>query len=241
MTIEEVLSLVSILESNYPSIYGKRDEEKAALQTQTWMIAFSDYDFVLVHKALTAAMLKKPDFPPGLHEVMDELRKITRPESDLPSAEMAWECIMQCCQSYPVGSPWGQWNDYVKDEFDTLTKTDKILSSPQTKQALRSVGGWMVVGATKFDELPILRAQFVKAYDGLADEAKDNALIPPALLVELAEIKERHTVLPDKQADKITYFPAQKNNRLGTVESQMPASAGLMHIDGILKQMGMRV
>lgn len=190
MTEKESEALIFQIQSNYPNFYTRQSAEQADAMIKLWAVAFRDYDKNIVAKALMAVFMRKNDFPPTIAEVNSEIRKILRPETDVIGGEDAWEHISRLLGLFPLSQPYGLWSEDDKAAYVELKTRNPVLTNVCTKRALNAIGGFVVVGNCPLENLSILRSQFVKTYNEIANREVSQALLPPSLASEINAIKE---------------------------------------------------
>jgi hypothetical protein len=146
---------------------------KAAIES--WHLGLRDLDASLVFNVLAKfTMVDETDFPPKLATIRKEVLKLTNPNSLIP-AEIAFEIARKTVIKY------GRYNK---------EKGLNSIENPSVKRALIGIG-WDRIGDASNETIGYVKADFIKLYDDVDRENKEEALLPKGSLKKLQEMAQQ--------------------------------------------------
>lgn len=162
MKQSEVLQIMAVLKTAYPSFYAKVPMEQAAAAVSLWQTMFAEDDARLVAAAVKALIVSDvKGFPPHIGAVKDKLRQLTHPEQ--LSAAQAWALVSRAASRSAYRA---------REEFDKLP--------PALQQAVGSpnqLRDWALMDAGTFQS--VVASNFQRAYRTQLQRQEELALLPP--------------------------------------------------------------
>lgn len=153
MTKGEVAKLLAILAASYPKF------EVDDLKVHVWHEMLGDLDYSIASMAIKKLIMQNT-FPPAIAEVRKAAAVLTGPEQVTGSE--AWGEVIRAIRNY----------GYYREE-EALASM-----SPTTARVVRYMG-WREICLS--EEPPgVLRGQFLKMYEQVANREAEEKLLPPA-------------------------------------------------------------
>ncbi len=163
MTKGEVAKLLVVLAASYPKF------EVDDLKVQVWHEMLGDLDYSLANLAIKKLILEST-FPPSIAEVRKAAMEILNP--DVMTAADAWGEVVQAIRRY----------GYYRAE-EALASM-----SPETARVVRSIG-WQEICMS--EEPGVIRGQFLKMYQQVAEREQKEKLLPQGLREDIQRIAGR--------------------------------------------------
>ena len=178
MNKNEVVQFLAILNTHYHSAFKNFDERMLKAAIESWHLGLRDLDASLVFNVLAKfTMVDETDFPPKLATIRKEVLKLTNPNSLIP-AEIAFEIARKTVIKY------GRYNK---------EKGLNSIENPSVKRALIGIG-WDRIGDASNETIGYVKADFIKLYDDVDRENKEEALLPKGSLKKLQEMAQQKQI-----------------------------------------------
>lgn len=162
MTRLETANLLGVLAAFYPHW----DLTEATIEA--WHEMLCDLPYQVARAALKRVLARSPRFP-AVADIRQEAAAIMRP--DLVSPEEAWALVAAAVDQY----------GYYR-ECEALEVLPELV-----RRAARAIGWEQIC----LDQPGVVRAQFVRIYEGLARREQEATVIPPALRALVAGTGKR--------------------------------------------------
>ena len=162
MTKGEVAKLLAVLAASYPRF------EVDDLKVQVWHEMLGDLDYSLASLAIKRLILEST-FPPSIAEVRKAAVEIQTPEQT--TGAQAWGEVIRAIRNYGV---------YREEE--ALSSM-----SPRTAYVVKCMG-WREI--CMGEESGVIRGQFLKMYQQVAEREQKEQLLPPAMRREIKQIAQ---------------------------------------------------
>lgn len=177
MTRNETKAVLAAIMATFPN--WKPPSLETAINT--WHMVLADYDYTAINAALKAyIMTDTKGFPPSIGQLID---KIPTSGSQLSALE-AWGMVYRCIQSSIY---------HAKENFDGLPPVvQKAVGSPDV---LRE---WAM---SDVESITVIQANFVRAYNAVAEKQRELAKIPASVQQVLEESSAK--MLQQGNADDI--------------------------------------
>src|SRR6056297_770616 len=97
----ELIKLLKFLNSYYQQKFEfpKNDKSENKILQETWMMFLGEYNYYLIRTAVKKIVVSK-EWPPTPGEILQELKKLTRPDEDKLTAGEAWELVIQAIRRH---------------------------------------------------------------------------------------------------------------------------------------------
>ena len=164
MTKAEVAKILTVLAAVYPKF------EVDDLKVQVWHEMLGDLDYDTANMAVKKLILEST-FPPAIAEVRKAVMEILNPDG--MTAADAWGEVVQAIRRY----------GYYRAE-EALANM-----SPKTARIVRSIG-WQEICMS--EEPGVVRGQFLKMYQQVAEREHKERLLPEALKREIHKLAIRN-------------------------------------------------
>lgn len=162
MKLSETGEILTLIALNYPKF--EVTEDKARL----WFDLIGDLPFKLAQMALKKVMLTS-QFPPTVADIRKAAVEIITPASETLDAGKAWGEVQKAIRKCGWCDPEGAYK----------------LMSPLTKQVVDQMSWKEICGC---EELGVMRGQFMKMFNTLADRQKEQRLLPEKFRKQIAGI-----------------------------------------------------
>lgn len=164
----ETEKLLTIIQRSYPNHFKDFDPDSFEVQVKLWQRSLADCEYRDVVNAFEV-WINTEKFPPTLAEFKPIVVRFSNPNS-IVSPEKAFEAVSEAVKRF--GS-YGQ-----EKAFQTF--------SEPIKRSVRAVGGWQKICQTELGrEWDFLKKNFIEAYNEFGQEAKEQVLLPNAVLKQL--------------------------------------------------------
>lgn len=97
MTRSDVIGIMALLETAYPSYYAKSNERQRREAVNLWADLFSGDDPALVAAAVKAIIVTGGAFPPSIGEIKNKMHDLAAP-SEISETE-AWALVAKACSN----------------------------------------------------------------------------------------------------------------------------------------------
>jgi hypothetical protein len=173
MEMQETLKLLTTIQASYPIHKDNwEDEKQIRLKAKMWHIHFQEYEFEEVFGALVKYVATEK-FPPTIADLKQIVAKNRNPEA-FKTGENAWEEVLMGVKKYGYYQ-----QDKAFEGFDA-----------QTKRLVKSLG-WGAICQCPEDKIGIIKSNFVKMWDNVKLEEKENELIPIEIFNRLKEYESK--------------------------------------------------
>lgn len=171
MTLDEFTKLFEILIAAYPG-HKFKDEDDMGRTLIVWYTMLNDLPYKILEAAIKKHILQSGNpFFPSINEIRTKALEILSPE-DTTAAE-AWGEVLVAVRNYGV---------YNMEEGLKSLK-------PLTRKVAEAVGFRLICMATE-DEIGVVRGQFLKMYEQMANRQRQEALLPEGMKKKLQELTE---------------------------------------------------
>lgn len=166
--------LLALLQNHYPLAYKNIDEVTLSIGLESWHYGLQDLDASLVFNIVSKIVaMDESDFPPKMATIRKECLKAMSPTSIIPS-EIAWETARKTVIKY------GRYN---KD------KGMAAIDNPSIKRTLQGIG-WDRIGDASDEDIGYVKSDFVKLYNEVDLENKEQFLVPKGTLAKLQTMSD---------------------------------------------------
>ena len=97
MTKSDVLGIMAILETAYPSYYAKQNNQQRMEAVNLWAELFADDQVSLVYAAVKTIIVSGGAFPPSIGEIKNKMHNLTN-NGELSETE-AWALVSKACSN----------------------------------------------------------------------------------------------------------------------------------------------
>jgi hypothetical protein len=166
----DMLVLINFIGVAYPTFPAFADKEQAKATAKVWATMLGDIDLNI----LTVAVQKHTatnKWPPSIAEIRESALSVVQPETT--TAAEAWGEVMKAMQNYGT---------YGVEEA-------KESMSPLTRKTVEAIG-FRTICLAEEKEMGVVRGQFLKMYELMANREKQDALIPDRMKQQIKEIAE---------------------------------------------------
>lgn len=171
MTFDEFTTLFEILIAAYPG-HKFKDEDDMGRTVVIWYTMLNDLPYELLEAAIQKHILQSGNpFFPSINEIRTKALEILSPEAT--TAAEAWGEVLRAVQNY------GMYN--IEEGLNSL--------KPLTRKVADAVGFRTICMASE-DEIGVVRGQFLKMYEQMANRQRQDALLPEAMKKKLKELAE---------------------------------------------------
>ncbi len=171
MTKSEVAKLLAVIAAAYPKF------EVDDLKVQVWHEMLGDLDYSLASLAIKKLILEST-FPPSIAEVRKAAVEIQAPEQT--NGTQAWGEVIKAIRNF------GHYR-----EEEALASM-----SPRTAYVVKCMG-WREI--CMGEESGVIRGQFLKMYQQVAEREQKEQLLPPAMRREIKQIAQLRLPESDEQ------------------------------------------
>ncbi len=167
MTKKEMAQLLAVLAASYPRF------EVDDLKVRVWHEMLGDLDYAVASMAVKKIIMQNT-FAPAIAEVRKAATEIMSPEQVTGSE--AWGEVTRAIRHY----------GYYRE-------TEALASmSPTTARVVRHMG-WQDICMSE-EPVGVLRGQFLRMYDQVADREKEQQLLPAGLRKEISKLADRKSL-----------------------------------------------
>jgi len=162
MTKAETAKLLTLIAANYSKF------DVPDIKVNLWFELLNDLPFNLVQTALKKVMLTSP-YPPTIADLRKAAAEIITPIGETLDAGKAWGEVQKAIQKCGWCDPEGAYK----------------LMSPLTKEVVEQIS-WQEICSS--EETGVIRGQFMKMFNTLADRHKEQKMLPEKLKAEIEKI-----------------------------------------------------
>ena len=174
MTRADVMGIMAIMETAFPTFYAKSDEHQRMEAVNLYCDLFHDDPAQLVMAAVKAIICSSSNpFPPSVGEIKNKMRDLTEPD-ELSETE-AWALVSKACANGYYG---------YKEEFAKLPPT--VQAAVGRPEQLRE-WGMMDVETVQ----SVVASNFMRGYKTAMRREKETAMIPESVKVLLEGVSNR--------------------------------------------------
>jgi len=166
MTKSEIAKLLAVLAAAFPKL------EVDDLKVHVWHEMLSDIDYAVANIAIKKLIMQNT-FPPSIAEVRKAVTELMNPEQ-VTSSE-AWGEVTRAIRNY----------GYYREE-EALASM-----SPITAQLVRYMG-WREICLS--EDLGVVRGQFLKMYQQVAEREHKEQLLPVTLRDDIKKIASKFSL-----------------------------------------------
>jgi len=180
VTRSDVIGIMAILETAYPSYYAKSNDRQRVEAVNLWAELFADDDPRLVGAAVKTIIVSGGAFPPSIGEIKNKMHDLTAP-SEISETE-AWAMVSRACANGIYG---------YQEEFDKLPPT--VQAAVGRPEQLRE---WAVMDVETVQS--VVASNFMRGYKTAQRREKETAMIPESVRELLEGVGKRMT-LPQRE------------------------------------------
>lgn len=183
----DVIKILTMLSSAYPNM-----KEITEITVDIWYDCLKDIDVKVAIPAIKKHILESP-FSPSVADVRKQIAEVTTPEEDRIDGSKAWGEVISAIRGYGY---------YRKEEaLENM--------SPTTAKVVKYMGWQEICHSEKPD---VVRGQFLKMYNTVAEREKQDRLLPGDFKKEINEIAENNGSKVLKLVDKFDMNKTLKEN-----------------------------
>ncbi len=171
MTKSEVAKLLAVIAAAYPKF------EVDDIKVQVWHEMLGDLEYKIASMAIKRLILEST-FPPSIAEVRKAAVEIQTPEQT--NGTQAWGEVIKAIRNF------GHYR-----EEEALASM-----SPRTAYVVKCIG-WREICMA--EESGVIRGQFLKMYQQVAEREQKEQLLPPAMRREIKQIAQLRLPESDEQ------------------------------------------
>lgn len=173
MTRSDVIGIMAILETAYPSYYAKSSDRQRMEAVNLWAELFSDDDPRLVGAAVKTIIVGGGAFPPSIGEIKNKMHDLTAPE-EISETE-AWAMVSRACANGIYG---------YEAEFAKLPPT--VQAAVGRPEQLRE---WAMMDGETVQS--VVASNFMRGYKTAMRREKETAMIPESVKTLLNGVGSR--------------------------------------------------
>lgn len=166
----EMIKVFAVLTAAYPKFDTFQNPEQLKPIIELWTEMFQDVDFNIVLVAVKKLIFESP-YPPTIADVRKQVADILTPKENKIDAGQAWGEIMKAVGNYGF--------------YDSEGALKSM--SPLTQAVVKRIS-WREICMQEEDKMGVLRGQFMKMYDSIAQRQKQDALLPLSIQAQIREI-----------------------------------------------------
>jgi len=170
MTKSDVVGIMAILETAYPSYYAKRYNQQRMEAVNLWAELFADDNAQLVAAAVKTIIVGGGAFPPSIGEIKNKMHDLTAP-SEMSETE-AWALVSKACANGIYG---------YEEEFAKLPPT--IQAAVGRAEQLRE---WAQMDEETVQS--VVASNFMRGYKTAQRRERETALIPDSVKMLLDSV-----------------------------------------------------
>lgn len=175
MNLQETTLLFAILTTAYPRFEQYQDKEKLKLAIQLWSEMLKDVPYPIAELAAKKLISESP-YPPVISDMRKHIAEISKP--NIQNAAEAWGEVTSCIKKY------GSYR-----EIDSLQEM-----SPLTAKVVKMIGYREICLS---DEPGVVRGQFTKMYEQIANREKQENLLPDTLKQQIKLVSSNLKMLKE--------------------------------------------
>ncbi|MFW6026793.1 MAG: replicative helicase loader/inhibitor [Candidatus Woesearchaeota archaeon] len=174
MNKEELLKIVSIIESCYPNRFGYAEKNKSDRQMflETWFAFLKDFPYKLAEIAIYK-LAAESKYPPSIHDILEKIEKIKNPNR--LNADKAWKLVENAVGRFGRHNP--------REAFDNLP--------PIVVDTIKLFGGWDKVCNRDVNNSYSL-TEFKNIFNSLMEEHITNDRLPGNIKEKIISIQEKN-------------------------------------------------
>lgn len=161
----ETVQLLAVINAAFPNM------QVTEAMVNLWHELLGDIDFNLAKAAVKKLLLESP-YPPTIADIRKQAVEIATPPEDRIDAAEAWGEVLRAIRFY----------GYYRQE-EALESM-----SPRTAKVVRYMG-WQEICLS--EEPSVIRGQFLKMYNIVAEREKQERLLPVALKEEIQKLADK--------------------------------------------------
>ncbi|SCG82697.1 hypothetical protein DW1_1124 [Proteiniborus sp. DW1] len=165
MTKPEVIKLLAMLAAAYPNM-----KEVNEVQINLWYDCLKDIDTKVALAAIKKHILEST-FPPSIAEIRKQVMEVATPANEKLDGASGWGEVIKAIKEY------GYYRE--KEALESMT--------PVTRKVVKYMGWQEICHSEKPD---VVRGQFLKMYETVAEREKQDRLLPETFREEIKQISE---------------------------------------------------
>lgn len=158
----ETIQLLAVINAAFPNM------QVTEAMVNLWHELLGDLDFDLAKAAVKKLLLESP-YPPSIADIRKRAAEIITPPEERIDASEAWGEVIRAIHRY----------GYYRQE-EALASM-----SPRTAKVARYMG-WQEICTSERPD--VVRGQFMKMYETVANREKQERLLPASLRAEIKEL-----------------------------------------------------
>lgn len=171
MTRADVMGIMAIMETAYPTFYAKSDEQQRMEAVNLYCDLFHDDPAQLVMAAVKAIICSSSNpFPPSVGEIKNKMRDLTEPD-ELSETE-AWALVSKACANGYYG---------YKEEFAKLPPA--VQAAVGRPEQLKE---WSNMSLETVES--VVASNFMRGYKTILRRQRETAMIPESVRVLLESV-----------------------------------------------------
>ena len=163
MTKRDVVGIMAILQTAYPSYYAKQTDQQRMEAVNLWAELFADDNAQLVAAAVKTIIVGGGAFPPSIGEIKNKMHDLTTP-SEISETE-AWAMVSKACANGIYG---------YEEEFAKLPPT--VQAAVGRPEQLRE---WAQMDVETVQS--VVASNFMRGYKTAQRREKEAAMIPESV------------------------------------------------------------
>jgi hypothetical protein len=160
----ETVQLLAVINAAFPNM------QVTEAMVSLWYELLGDIDFGLAKAAVKKLLLQSP-YPPTIADIRKQALEIATPSEDRIDAAEAWGEVIEAIRHY------GYYRQ--KDALESM--------SPRTAKVVRYMGWQEICHSERPD---VVRGQFLKMYEIIANREKQERLLPATLRAEIKKLAD---------------------------------------------------
>ena len=173
MTKTDVVGIMAILETAYPTYYAKRDNQQRIEAVNLWADLFADDPAPVVAAAVKAIIVTGGAFPPSIGEIKNKMHDLTTP-ADLSETE-AWALVSKAIRNGIYG---------YQTEYDKLPPT--VQAAVGRPEQLKE---WAVMDVGEVES--VVASNFMRGYKTAQKRERETAMIPEDVMALLTGVGQK--------------------------------------------------
>lgn len=183
MTKRDVVGIMAILQTAYPSYYAKQNDQQRMEAVNLWAELFADDPAQLVAAAVKTIIVSGGAFPPSIGEIKNRMHDLTAP-AEMSETE-AWALVSKACANGIYG---------YETEFAKLPPT--VQAAIGRPEQLRE---WAIMDEETVQS--VVASNFMRGYKTAQRREKETALIPDSVKAVLNGVGANLLLGEIKEAD----------------------------------------
>lgn len=161
MTRKDVISLMGVLQTAYPSFYAKQDDDEIQAAISLWAEMFADDDAALVGAATKALIATRVEgYPPTIGAVKEKMHELKC--ADEMTEDEAWAMVLKALKN-SLYSSLAEFRELPKD-------VQRIVHAPE------QLRDWALMDSETVNS--VVASNFKHSYRVQAKRIKDMAMLP---------------------------------------------------------------